>query len=191
MIFIYSLCFTTLLFLPNIESTLLIDTNMLNILKNFKIVRNEECLVILLGDWTADETILVQTTFLTTGFLRLDQNVLNMTFSSDQSCQITMFKTKKFLKTANQLCKLPHKSNCISILFSAHSGEEETSPEDKNLSIPVILVRLRYTPQFMFRVQSFYSLWYPQCGMLFTNLFIHRVDKLFKNEVSQKRGIRA
>ena len=152
MIFIYSLCFTTLLFLPNIESTLLIDTNMLNVLKNFKIVRNQECLVILLGDWTMDETILVQTTFSTTGFLRSDQNVANMTFRSGQSCQITMFKTNQFLKTADELCNLHLKSNCISILFSAHKGEEETTPEDKTLSIPVILVRLRYTPQFMFRV---------------------------------------
>jgi hypothetical protein len=160
---------------------------MLNVLKNFKIVRNKECLVILLGDWTADETILVQTTFSTTGLLRLDQNVLNMRFGSDQSCQITMFKTNQFLKTADQVCKLNLKSNCISILFSAHNGEEETPPEDKTLSIPVILVRLRYTPQFMFRVQSFYSLWYPQCGMLYANLFIHRANKLFKNEVSRKK----
>ena len=152
MILIYYLCFTSLLFLPTIESTLLIDTNMLNVLKNFKIVRNEECLVILLGDWTVDETILVQKAFSTTGLLRLDQNVPNMRFGSDQSCQITIFKTNQFLKTADQVCKLHLKSNCISIMFSAHHGKEETHPEDKTLSIPVILVRLRYTPQFMFRV---------------------------------------
>ena len=72
-------------------------------------------------------------------------------------------------------------SRATSILFIMYTGGSVLpSPPP---SSPVLFVELRYTPQFMFRVQSFYSLWDPVCRAMYRNIAIHRGETLFRNKV--------
>ena len=175
-----------LLLLPGVQSSLLIDKSILNVLKNFKQVNRQDCLVILMGEWTADESHLIQTTLSTTGFLHLDGAMPRMPTMLNHPCQIAMLKSPKFLTPADQLCQLDIKSNCISILFSGYRGGGVTPAPDTALSTTLIMVRLHYPPQFRFTVQSFYSLWDPQCGVMYNNVLIHRTGNLFRNKVGIK-----
>ena len=173
--------------LPSLSVSILVDKNILNSIKNIKQVTRDDCLVILIGDWSAEESLLIQATLSTAGFLRIKESSQPPKLSmSLHSCHIVLMKSAQALTLGDHLCQLHPSNNCISILFIMYTGGPLLpSPPP---SSPVLFVELRYTPQFMFRVQSFYTLWDPVCRAMYRNIAIHRGETLFRNKVGYSRG---
>ena len=181
---LYNLSYWTILLLslPSLCLGILVDKNILNSIKNIEQVNSFDCLVILIGHWTAEESLLIQTSLSPGGFLRINDSMPPPRLPlSLHSCNIVMMKSPEALAIGDHLCQLHPNNNCISMMFIMYTGGSvlpSTPP-----SSPVLVVELRYTPQFMFRVQSFYSWWDPGCRTMYRNIAIHRGETLFRNKV--------
>ena len=152
--------------IANAKGTL--DVDSLSVLKKFNFFKQEKCLITLLDDWTRAEIEAVQDTIDNVGLIFLQNRTELIPKPSNHFCQVHILKNSLMLDYVETLCEFKMKTKCITVLVSISGQPVNTAKESTNLSIPVIQINFQTSP----KPYATYSLWYPQCGNFFKNVFI-------------------
>ena len=191
-------CFVKLLllgifFMQKVEGITDFNDGVLNVLNKFDFFKQEKCLVIMFGNWTMKEINVVQNSIDNVGIIFLDESSEDFQTPANLFCQVAIMKDSQKLEEADYLCKFKLRAKCISILstFSEMPQENQTktiSTEGKSDNLTVAVIEI--TQSFKTSPTT-YSIWYPQCGNYFKNVFILKESIIRTNKgnilINQKK----